>query len=118
MSSTQATFHLAGRKTLYTLNGLPKSFFNDVFHMLANNYFDTRLISGFAVFGVGWGLGGFCIGPVVTALPIAALKTIIFEVIMLIGMVTVKYFGLLCDWRAWDLVGKRKKIAVNSVTAG
>ena len=77
--------------------------------MPANNHFDTRLIFGFAVFGVGWGLGGFSIGPVVTALPIAALKTIIFAVIMLIGMVTVKYFGLWCDWRAWDLVGKRKK---------
>ena len=86
--------------------------------MPANKYFDTRLISGFVVFGVGWSPGEFCIGPVVTALPIAALKTIIFEVIMLIGMVTVKYFGLWCDWRAWDLVGKYKKIAVNSVTAG
>ena len=76
------------------LDIVPKPFFNDVFHMAANNYFDTRLISGFVVFGVGWGLNGFFIDPAVTALPLAATETIIFVVMIMIGMVTLKYLGL------------------------
>ena len=75
---------------------MPKSFSNDGFHKPVNTYFDSRLISGSAVFGVGWALGGFCIGPAVTALPIAATETISFAVRIMIGTVTVKYFSL---WR-------------------
>ncbi len=32
---------------------------------------DNRLVAGAAMFGVGWGLGGFCPGPALTALPFA-----------------------------------------------
>tara|TARA_B100000787_G_scaffold99272_1_gene73302 strand:- start:252 stop:440 length:189 start_codon:yes stop_codon:yes gene_type:complete len=60
------------------LNGVPKLFFNDVLHTPPNTYFDAHLISGSAVFGVGWGFYKMCIGPAVTALPIAATETIIF----------------------------------------
>src|SRR5688500_2533350 len=33
---------------------------------------DPRLLAGAALFGVGWGLGGFCPGPALTAIPLAA----------------------------------------------
>ena len=62
--------------------------------MSANTYFAAVLIAGSAVFGVGWGLGGFCIGPAVKALSIAVSETIIFVVMIMIGMVTLKYLGL------------------------
>jgi|TARA_B110000238_G_scaffold128753_1_gene139027 uncharacterized membrane protein YedE/YeeE len=86
-----------------------KPFFTDVFHLPTSTDFDARLISGAAIFGVGWGLGGFCPGPAVTALPLAATGTIIFVITMLIGMAMAKYFGLWCDRWAWDLAGKRQK---------
>ncbi|CTQ31980.1 DUF6691 family protein [Jannaschia rubra] len=47
---------------------------------------DLPLLSGAAVFGVGWGIGGFCPGPAWTALPLAAPGTLIFVPAMLIGV--------------------------------
>ena len=47
---------------------------------------DPKLLSGAAIFGIGWGLGGFCPGPALTALPIAASGTLVFVPLMLLGM--------------------------------
>ena len=68
-----------------------KPFFNDVFHLPTRTDFDARLITGAAIFGVGWGLGGFCPGPAMTALPLAAAGTLIFVATMLTGMAASKY---------------------------
>jgi uncharacterized protein len=51
---------------------------------------DPSLIVGAAIFGVGWGLGGFCPGPALTALPIAALGTVIFVPFMLAGILAAR----------------------------
>lgn len=69
-------------------------FFNDVFHLPTRTDFDTRLIVGAATFGIGWGLGGFCPGPAITALPLAASGTLWFVIAMLVGMTLAKYFRL------------------------
>jgi uncharacterized membrane protein YedE/YeeE len=69
-----------------------KPFFNDVFHLPSRTDLDARLITGAAIFGVGWGLGGFCPGPAITALPLAAEGTLIFVATMLTGMAASKYF--------------------------
>jgi uncharacterized membrane protein YedE/YeeE len=63
-----------------------KPFFHHAFHMPTSRDLDARLLSGAAVFGVGWGLGGFCPGPALTALPVGASGTLIFVPMMLIGM--------------------------------
>lgn len=47
---------------------------------------DARLIVGPALFGIGWGLGGFCPGPAFTALSLAAPGTLVFIPAMLAGM--------------------------------
>jgi uncharacterized protein len=47
---------------------------------------DVRLIGGAAIFGVGWGLGGFCPGPALTSLASGALPVLIFVAAMVIGM--------------------------------
>ena len=54
-------------------------------------------------------LVGFRIGPAVTALPIAATENIVFLLMIMIGIVKVKYSGLWRDLRAWDLAGKTSK---------
>jgi len=61
-------------------------FFHHSFHMPTSRDLDARLLSGAAVFGVGWGLGGFCPGPALTALPVGASGTLVFVPMMLIGM--------------------------------
>lgn len=47
---------------------------------------DRPLLTGAAIFGVGWGLGGFCPGPAWTALPLLAPGTLIFVPMMLVGI--------------------------------
>lgn len=52
---------------------------------------DSRLIGGAALFGIGWGLGGFCPGPAVTSLASGQLSVIIFVASMLAGMFLYKF---------------------------
>ncbi len=47
---------------------------------------DWKLIVGAAVFGVGWGLGGYCPGPGLVSLAGGGVGAIVFVVTMLLGM--------------------------------
>lgn len=47
---------------------------------------DVRLLLGAALFGVGWGLSGYCPGPAVVGLAKGAQPTAIFVGAMLLGM--------------------------------
>ena len=47
---------------------------------------DRDLLAGAAIFGVGWGIGGFCPGPAWTALALGAPGTLVFLPAMLAGM--------------------------------
>jgi uncharacterized protein len=47
---------------------------------------DRRLVLGSAVFGIGWGLAGFCPGPAIASLGAGRLEAAIFVVAMLAGM--------------------------------
>jgi uncharacterized membrane protein YedE/YeeE len=51
---------------------------------------DARVIVGAAVFGVGWGLTGFCPGPAVVSLPLLAPGTLAFVPAMIIGLVLAR----------------------------
>ena len=48
---------------------------------------DARLVAGSAVFGVGWGLAGFCPGPALVALGAGIDQAALFVAAMLAGMV-------------------------------
>lgn len=56
------------------------------FQLPTRSDIDARLIVGPALFGIGWGLGGFCPGPAFTALGLAAPGTLAFVPAMLVGM--------------------------------
>ncbi|MDZ4021879.1 DUF6691 family protein [Pseudomonas sichuanensis] len=47
---------------------------------------DARLIGGSLVFGVGWGIAGFCPGPAVALLSTGRWQVLMFVVAMLVGM--------------------------------
>ncbi|HEY1533711.1 MAG TPA: DUF6691 family protein [Polyangiaceae bacterium] len=47
---------------------------------------DGALLGGAALFGVGWGLSGYCPGPAIVALGSGALGTIVFVAAMLVGI--------------------------------
>lgn len=48
---------------------------------------DKRLIVGGVLFGIGWGLGGFCPGPALVALGSGLNSALVFVAAMLVGMV-------------------------------
>jgi uncharacterized membrane protein YedE/YeeE len=49
-------------------------------------YIDMKLILGSALFGIGWGLSGFCPGPAIASLASGELKSFIFVAAMIVGM--------------------------------
>ena len=53
---------------------------------------DRRLLAGSAVFGVGWGMAGFCPGPGLVALGMGEGKAVVFVVAMLLGMGVFELF--------------------------
>ena len=48
---------------------------------------DWQLVTGAALFGIGWGLVGFCPGPAIAALALGQRSAWIFVAAMLLGMV-------------------------------
>lgn len=49
-------------------------------------HIDRRLVGGGLLFGVGWGIAGFCPGPALAALGMGELKAFVFVAAMLLGM--------------------------------
>ncbi|MGB8225171.1 MAG: YeeE/YedE family protein [Polyangiales bacterium] len=47
---------------------------------------DGRLILGSAIFGVGWGLGGYCPGPAFTSVGAGSEQALLFGAAMLVGV--------------------------------
>lgn len=47
---------------------------------------DRRLVLGSVVFGIGWGIAGFCPGPALVSLGMGEIKAVVFVVAMLVGM--------------------------------
>lgn len=47
---------------------------------------DAKLLVGAGLFGVGWGLAGYCPGPALTSLATASLDTVTFVLAMAMGM--------------------------------
>ncbi|HZR79043.1 MAG TPA: DUF6691 family protein, partial [Chthoniobacterales bacterium] len=51
---------------------------------------DRRLLIGAAVFGLGWGLSGFCPGPAISNLGALRVEALVFVPMMAIGMFLVQ----------------------------
>ena len=49
-------------------------------------HIDRRLVGGSLLFGIGWGVAGFCPGPALVALGMGQVKAVVFVAAMLAGM--------------------------------
>ncbi len=65
----------------------------DTFRLPAASGIDGSLLLGAAIFGVGWGLSGFCPGPAIAALSSGLWPVIAFGVSMAAGMVMFQIWG-------------------------
>lgn len=57
-----------------------------VFHLPTRKDLDARLLGGAALFGIGWGLGGFCPGPALSSLSTGIGGVYVFVAAMVAGM--------------------------------
>jgi uncharacterized protein len=58
----------------------------------ASSPIDRRLVIGAAIFGLGWGLGGFCPGPALANLGALQIEALLFVPTMAIGMLLAQKF--------------------------
>jgi uncharacterized membrane protein YedE/YeeE len=49
-------------------------------------HIDRRLVLGSVLFGIGWGVAGFCPGPALVSLGMGEIKALVFVAAMLLGM--------------------------------
>lgn len=55
---------------------------------------DAKLLLGAALFGVGWGLGGYCPGPALATLSTGGMDALIFVASLALGMGIAKRFTI------------------------
>ena len=63
-----------------------QTFFGGAMHLPQARDIDRRLVLGSLVFGIGWGIAGFCPGPALVALGAGQVKALWFVLAMLAGM--------------------------------
>jgi uncharacterized protein len=67
-----------------------KPFFAPSFQIPKLKHVDLRLISGAVLFGLGWGLSGFCPGPAIASLVFGHSESVIFVAAMAMGMLLTR----------------------------
>jgi hypothetical protein len=83
--------------------------FGQRFSAPAQGGVDARLIVGATMFGVGWGLGGYCPGPALTTLGSGTLEVLWFAGAMALGMALYPSID-----RLWSRAAKLGKARVVS----
>jgi len=59
--------------------------FEQKFYLPTRQDIDLKLILGAVIFGIGWGIGGYCPGPAVTSLVQLSINPFIFLIAFIIG---------------------------------
>ena len=63
-----------------------KPMLGERFQIPSRKDLDSSLIFGSLLFGMGWGLGGYCPGPAITSLGSGSVNAVLFVVAMAMGM--------------------------------
>jgi uncharacterized protein len=67
--------------------------FDSSFHLPTSKLIDARLVGGAAIFGLGWGISGFCPGGALPALGVFHPQVWIFVAAMVAGMMITRALG-------------------------
>lgn len=70
----------------HLIKGRPSPLIAEKWSLPTRRDVDVRLIGGAALFGLGWGLGGYCPGPGVVSLVSGAASSVVFVASMLVAM--------------------------------
>jgi len=63
----------------------PAPLFEKRFYIPVLQSIDVPLLAGAAIFGIGWGIGGYCPGPALTALSTLSAESMVFVAAMIAG---------------------------------
>lgn len=77
---------LVGVLAFYFAKTRSRSILGDPMRLPTAEHIDRRLLLGGLLFGVGWGLAGYCPGPALASLATGGSKPLIFTAAMLAGM--------------------------------
>ncbi len=72
---------------------LPHPLWDEKFHLPTQTNIDRPLVIGAVIFGIGWGIAGYCPGPGITALVLGIWNPVLFLVAMIVGSLTYKRFS-------------------------
>ena len=67
--------------------------FDGKFHLPTRTDIDGPLVLGAALFGIGWGIAGYCPGPGISALVIGSWNPILFLASMVAGMAVYRAYA-------------------------
>jgi uncharacterized membrane protein YedE/YeeE len=73
------------------------------FRLVRSQDIDAKILGGAALFGVGWGLSGFCPGPAVASLVFGRVESITFVIAMAAGMLVTKQIQKLQNPKAGQI---------------
>jgi len=90
--------HFTARRLL---SSMKKPVFAHAFHTFASTKIDARLIGGAALFGLGWGLSGYCPGPVIASSVVSGRPVLVFVAAMVLGMA------------AWEIIQRLRSVDTN-----
>jgi uncharacterized membrane protein YedE/YeeE len=71
---------------------LPHPLLDDKFYLPTQKNIDSSLVVGSAIFGIGWGISGYCPGPGITALVLGIFNPVLFLIGLIIGSLTYKFY--------------------------
>jgi uncharacterized protein len=66
--------------------------FDDAYRLPPTSRIDLPLVAGAGLFGIGWGIAGFCPGAVIPALGLGYAEPLIFFVAMVAGIFFVRLY--------------------------
>lgn len=72
----------------------PAPLMDSKYHYPLKSQIDARVIIGPVIFGIGWGLSGFCPGPAFTSLAYGGLPALTFVAAMAVGMFMARWQAL------------------------
>lgn len=72
---------------------LPKPIFGGKFYLPTRKDIDFPLIMGAAIFGIGWGIAGYCPGPAITALVLKIWNPVLFVIAFIIGSLSYQWYA-------------------------
>ena len=71
----------------------PAPMMDPQFHLPSSSAIDARLVGGSALFGVGWGIAGFCPGGALPAIGTGRIEVIAFVAAMLAGVFAARWLS-------------------------